>query len=107
MAMSEWARPDVVLAISVMVAVTVASRLGGFWLMRYVTVTPRVQRMLNALPGSIILAAIAPVIVNGGTVVILAIGAAVAMALLLRNDFIAVVAGMVVAAIARFFDFGM
>ena len=96
--MSDWARPEVLAPIAVMVAVTVASRLGGYWLMRYVTVTPRVRRMLGALPGSIILAAIAPVVVNGGAVVALAIAAALATALLTRNDFLAVAVGMACAA---------
>ena len=49
---SNLVRGDVMLAIAVMTAVTVALRLGGFWLMGYVTVTPRVRRMLAALPGS-------------------------------------------------------
>ncbi|MGB3273919.1 MAG: AzlD domain-containing protein [Xanthobacteraceae bacterium] len=99
--MTDWARPEVLAAIAVMVAVTVASRLGGYWLMRYVTVTPRVRRMLDALPGSIILAAVAPVAVNGGAVVMLAIGAAVAVAILTRSDFLAVAVGMALAAAVR------
>jgi uncharacterized membrane protein len=101
--MSDWmaARPEVLAAIAVMVAVTVASRLGGYWLMRYVTVTPRVRRMLGALPGSIILAAVAPVVVNGGAVVVLAIAAAVVVAILTRNDFLAVAIGMALAAAVR------
>jgi uncharacterized membrane protein len=104
--MSEWARPDVLAAIAVMVAVTVASRLGGYWLMRYVPVTPRVRRMLDALPGSIILAAIAPVVIGGGSVVVLAIAAAIATAIATRNDFIAVAVGMAVAAAVRAFGLG-
>jgi len=94
-------RSDVMLAFAVMTAVTVASRLGGYWLMGYVNVTPRVRRMLDALPGSIIVAAALPVAVNGGPVVIFAILAALAVAILLRNDFIAVIVGMAVAAAAR------
>ncbi len=104
--MSEWARADVLAAIAVMVAVTVASRLGGYWLMRYVPVTPRVRRMLDALPGSIILAAIAPVVVGGGSVAMLAIAAAIATAMATRNDFIAVAVGMGGAAAARGFGLG-
>ena len=77
--MSEFMRSDVMLALALMTAVTVASRLGGYWLMGYVTITPRVRRMLDALPGSIIVAASLPVAVNGGAVVLFAIGAAVAM----------------------------
>lgn len=103
--MSELIRSDVMLAFTVMAAVTVASRLGGFWLMGYVNVTPRVRRMLDALPGSIIVAAALPVAITGGPVVIFAIVAALVMAIVLRNDFIAVIVGMAVAALARAFGF--
>lgn len=103
--MTDWLRSDVMIAFAVMTAVTVASRLGGYWLMGYVTVTPRVRRMLDALPGSIIVAAALPVAINGGAVVMFAIAAALAVAILLRNDFIAVITGMAVAALARVIGF--
>jgi len=104
--MNEFLRSDVMLAFAVMTAVTVASRLGGFWLMRYVDVTPRVRRMLDALPGSIIVAAALPVAVNGGPVVMFALAAAMAVSIIRRNDFIAVIAGMAVATLARALGFG-
>jgi uncharacterized membrane protein len=99
--MNELLRSDVMLAFAVMTVVTVASRLGGFFLMRYVTVTPRVRRMLDALPGSIIVAAALPVAVNGGPVVIGALAAALGVSIIRRNDFLAVITGMSVAALAR------
>lgn len=103
--MTEVLRGDVMIAFAVMTAVTVASRLGGYWLMGYVTVTPRVRRMLDALPGAIIVAAALPVAVNGGPVVVFAIAAAIGVSLLVRNDFIAVITGMTVAALARALGF--
>jgi uncharacterized membrane protein len=99
--MSEFLRSDVMLAFAVMTAVTVASRLGGYFLMRYVTVTPRIRRMLDALPGSIIVAAALPVAVNGGLVVMGALAAALGVSIIRRNDFLAVITGMTVAALAR------
>jgi len=99
--MNDFLRSDVMIAFAVMAAVTVASRLGGYWLMGYVTVTPRVRRMLDALPGSIIVAAALPVAVNGGPVVMFAIVAALLVTIIGRNDFIAVITGMAVAALAR------
>ncbi len=105
--MAELLRSDVMMAFAVMTAVTVAVRLGGFWLMGYVTVTPRVRRMLDALPGSIIVAAALPIAVNGGPVVIFALVAAIAATLLFRNDFIAVIVGMAVAALARASGLGL
>ena len=103
--MSEFLRGDVMIAFAVMTAVTVAARLGGYWLMGYVTVTPRVRRMLDALPGSIIVAAALPVAVNGGAVVMFAIAAAMIVTIVWRNDFIAVITGMAVAALARALGF--
>lgn len=97
-----WAiRSDVAWALAVMTAVTVLARLGGYWLMGYVTITPRVRRMMDALPGSIVVAAALPVVIDGGAVAIAAIGAALAVQIVLRNDFITVIAGMAVAAAAR------
>jgi len=104
--MAELLRSDVMLAFAVMTAVTVAARLGGFWLMGYVNVTPRIRRMLDALPGSIIVAAALPVAVHGGPVVMFAIVAAIAATVVFRNDFIAVIVGMAVAALARAMGFG-
>ncbi len=104
--MAELLRSDVMLAFAVMTAVTVAARLGGFWLMGYVNVTPRVRRMLDALPGSIIVAAALPIAVNGGPVVMFAIVAAIAATVVFRNDFIAVIVGMTVAALARAIGLG-
>jgi uncharacterized membrane protein len=103
--MSDFLRSDVMIAFAVMTAVTVASRLGGYWLMGYVTVTPRVRRMLDALPGSIIVAAALPVAVNGGVVVMFAIVAAMLVSIIRRNDFLAVITGMAVAALARAIGF--
>lgn len=99
--MTDLLRSDVMLAFAIMTLVTVASRLGGYFMMRYVEVTPRVRRMLDALPGSIIVAATLPVAVNGGPIVMLALGAAIAVSVLRRNDFLAVITGMLVAALAR------
>ena len=103
--MSDFLRGDVLVAFAVMTVVTVASRLGGYWLMGYVTMTPRVRRMFEALPGSIIVAAALPVAVNGGTVVMFAIAAALVVSIVSRNDFIAVIVGMAVAALARAIGF--
>lgn len=99
--MTDMLRSDVMIAFAIMTAVTVASRLGGYFMMRYVDVTPWVRRMLDALPGSIIVAAALPVAVNGGPIVMLALAAAIAVSVLRRNDFLAVITGMLVAAAAR------
>ena len=100
--MTALVHADVMFAIAAMTAVTVAMRLGGFFLMGYVTVTPRIRRMLDALPGSVIAAAVLPVAIEGGAVAILAVIAAMLTMYVVRNDLIAVVAGVLVAALTRF-----
>lgn len=99
--MHEGVRGNVLLAIAIMGMVTVALRLGGFFLMRYVPVTPRVRRMLDALPGSVIAAAVLPVAIQGGTVAVAAIAAAILVMALSRNDVVAVLAGVGIAALLR------
>ena len=99
-------RADIMIAIAVMGLVTVALRLSGFWLMGFVKVTPRVRRMLDALPGSVIAACVLPVVVSGGIVAALAVISAMLSMWMTRNDFAAVLTGMGVAALARFAGLG-
>jgi uncharacterized membrane protein len=99
-------RTDILVVIAAMTLVTIVMRVAGFWLMAYVPVTPRIKRMLAALPGSIIAAAVLPVVVEGGLVAAMAVVAAMAAMWLTRSDFVAVIAGMGVAAAARFAGVG-
>jgi uncharacterized membrane protein len=88
-------------AILAMGAVTYALRAGGFWLMAHVPLTARVRRMLDALPGTVVVATVLPIVVREGVPAALAIAAAGAAMLIRRNDFLAVLAGMAAAAVAR------
>jgi uncharacterized membrane protein len=94
----EW---DVLTAIFAMAVATYAMRAGGFWLMGHVPLTQRVRRMLEALPGSVVVATVLPIIVRDGLAAALAISAAGAVMLVARNDLLAVITGMAVAAAAR------
>jgi uncharacterized membrane protein len=76
-------------------------RVAGFWMMGYVSLTPRIRRMLEALPGSIVAAAVLPIAVKGGPVAMAAVAAALAVMILRRNELLAIAAGMMVAALAR------
>lgn len=90
-----------VLAILAMGATAFAMRAGGFWLMGHVTVTPRVRRMLEALPGSIVAAIVLPVIANIGAAAAIGAVAAVGLMVLARNELVAVVAGVLVGVAVR------
>jgi uncharacterized membrane protein len=90
-----------VMAILVMALVTLLTRAGGFYLMARVTMTARIRRMLEALPGSIVAAIVLPIVVMTGPTAMLALAAAVAIMTACRNELLAMAAGMAVAALAR------
>ncbi|MPZ41216.1 MAG: AzlD domain-containing protein [Rhizobiales bacterium] len=97
----ESANFGVLAAIAAMAVATYAMRAGGFWMMQHVPPSARLRKMLEALPGSVIVAAVLPIVVRDGITAILAIGAAVIAMLLTRRDIVAVLTGMAVAAAAR------
>jgi uncharacterized membrane protein len=89
------------LAIAAMAAVNFAIRAGGFFLMGYVPLTPRVRSILNALPGAVVMAIVLPLVVRGGLPAGLAVAVSLAMMAWRRNDLLAVVFGMGAAALVR------
>ena len=93
--------PMVLFAIVVMATTTALMRVGGFWLMGRVPLTPRVRRMLESLPGAIVAAIVLPVIAKIGLVAALAVAAAAASMIVRRNELLAVAIGVGVAVLAR------
>lgn len=77
------------------------TRAGGYWLIGRVPMGPRLRRMLDALPGAIIAATVAPLLAHGGVSALVAAIAALAAMIAVRNDFAAVAAGVVAAALVR------
>ena len=89
---------------AILLAMTLAvylTRAGGFWLMGRFSIGPRLRRMLDALPGAVVAATIAPILLTGGLSAWLAIAAAAVTMIAVRSDFAAVVAGVAVAALVR------
>jgi uncharacterized membrane protein len=99
--MPEWGTFGTVAGILAMAGVTYAMRAGGFWLMAHVPLTARVRRMLEALPGAVVVSTVLPIVVREGVPAVLAIAAAAAAMLVRRNDLLAVLAGMAAAAAVR------
>ena len=93
--------PMVLFALVVMAATTALMRVGGFWLMGRLPITPRVRRALEALPGSIVAAIVVPIVAQIGPVALLAVIAAAATMVFRRNELVAVAAGVGAAVIAR------
>ncbi len=95
------ASPAVVIAILAMAAATYLTRAGGYWLMGYVNLTPRVRKMLEASPGAVIVATVLPLVARDGTAAAAAVVTGAVVMYLLRRDYLAVFAGMAVAAAVR------
>ncbi|MEP9354498.1 AzlD domain-containing protein [Xanthobacter sp. KR7-65] len=90
--------PETLAAILVMAGVTLINRTSGFLMMRLIPVTPRVRRVLDCLPGAVLVALLAPGAVHGDLAMAAGLAAALIAARLTRSDVVAVVAAMVVAA---------
>ena len=90
-----------VIAILAMAAATYPMRVGGYWLMGRVPLTPRMQRVLEALPGAVVIATVLPILAREGTPAVVAIAAALVMSFIKRNEFLALAAGVVAGAAAR------
>jgi uncharacterized membrane protein len=88
-------------AILGMAGATWLMRVSGYWLMGHVPLTPRVRKMLEALPGSVVAAIVLPIMVKNGLPAILAIAAVVASMMVRRNEFIAIALALAVASGAR------
>src|SRR5829696_6627932 len=66
------------LVILVMTAVTYACRASGAVLMSRVRITPRVERALRALPGSIVVSTVLPIAVQSGLAAFVGLSASLA-----------------------------
>jgi uncharacterized membrane protein len=93
--------PGVELAILAMALVTYLCRISGYFAMHLIPLTPALRRALAALPGSIIAAAVVPLIDRIGPVAGLAIGAGLLAMLIKRSEIVALGVGLAVAAGAR------
>ena len=90
-----------VLAIAAMTLVTFLCRIAGVVVMSRVRITPRIERGLRALPGSIILATILPVVIDTGLPAIVALAAAIIVMAVTRIDIVGLATGLGTLAIIR------
>jgi uncharacterized membrane protein len=82
------------LAIASMVLATYLCRIGGVVLMTHVQITPRVERGMRALPGSIIVATILPLILDGGAPAVASVAVALTTMVLTRSELAGLLAGL-------------
>lgn len=93
------------LTIAAMAAVTFLCRIAGAVVMSRVRLTPRMERGLRALPGSIIMATILPAVIDNGFPAIVALAATILTMVLTRLDLAALVAGLGTLSIIRALGF--
>lgn len=101
----DWFSAAAIVAILGMTATTYLMRAGGFWLMGHVPITPRVQRMLNALPGSVVVAIVLPVVVKSGLSGYAGMAGVISVMAAIGNQFLAIGIGVGAVILARYFGF--
>ena len=94
-------RPEVFQAILLLGLASLACRLGGFFLMRYVSITPRVDAWLRAIPIALIGAILGPIAVNGGPPEWLGLAVAIGVMHFSANEFAATIGACATVALAR------
>ena len=86
-----------------MAVATYFTRVIGFWAMGHVPMTLRVRRILETLPGAIVVATIVPLVARAGTAGLIGIAATFAAMLVRRNEFVAVAVGLTAIWLARLY----
>jgi uncharacterized membrane protein len=94
-----------ILAILAMAVATYLCRISGVVLMGFIPLTPHVRRGLAALPGSIVVATVLPLIERLGLAAAIALLAAMGSMVLRRSELLALVVGMSVIAGLRALGF--
>jgi uncharacterized membrane protein len=91
--------------IMAMALTTWLTRVAGLWLMGHVPMTLTGRRMLETLPGAIVVATIVPLMARAGVPGLVGIAVTFAAMLVRRNELLAVVLGMGSVALVRAYGF--
>lgn len=87
-----------------LIAVTLTSfvcRAGGFWMMRFVNVTPRVQAALKAAPLAVMIGIVVPAALRGGGAEWIGITVTAVLMWRTRRDLVASMLGVAAVALCR------
>src|SRR5262245_19515606 len=88
-------------AIVLLAGVTIATRVGGVWLMSYVAITPRIEAFLKYMLVSVLVAIVVTTTWSAGPRIWLAVGTAALAMATTRSTVGAMLAGTGLAALAR------
>ena len=89
------------LAVAAMAIATYLCRAGGVVLMSRVRLTRRIERALQALPGSIVVATVLPIAIRAGVPAMIGLAAALTTMSLTRHELPALLVGLVAVSAAR------
>jgi uncharacterized membrane protein len=92
---------DALTILAVMALAAGICRGGGFWLMRFVPITPRVRAALNAIPIAVLMGIMAPALLRGGIPESAAVVATAGVVKAGGNDLLAILAGLATVALLR------
>jgi uncharacterized membrane protein len=76
-------------------------RLSGFWIMRFVTITPRIEAALKATPLAVMVGLVVPAAARGGYAEITALIVTALAMKITKSDLLSAVIGVSVVAIGR------
>ncbi|MBE7375094.1 AzlD family protein [Pseudomonas lopnurensis] len=99
----ETAGYSALILVLIMAVVTLATRWGGVYVMSFVPIGDRVKQFIGAMSGSVLVALLAPMAIEGDNGARLALLTTAATVLLLKKPLPAIAAGMLAAAISRQF----
>lgn len=99
--MIETAGFGVFLIIAIMTLVTLITRWGGIFIMGFVPISYRVQQFINAMSGSVLVALLTPLAIEGDMGAKLALLATAVTMVVVKKPLIAISAGILVAALTR------
>lgn len=94
-------RPEILPLLFAIAAASFACRAGGFWVMRFIPVTPRLRAMLAAAPLAVMMGIVTPAALHGGMPELGGLAATLLAMRLLRNDLAATFIGIGAVALLR------
>jgi 4-azaleucine resistance transporter AzlC len=103
-----WSEPgamvDTVAAIAavlLLTGVTMATRIGGVWIMSYVEITPRIEAFLKYMAVSVLISIVVPTTIAAAPRIWIAVAAATIVAAVTRSALSAMLVGAALAAVAK------
>jgi uncharacterized membrane protein len=97
----ETAGIGAILVILIMSFVTLATRLGGVFVMSFVPISYRVKQFIGAMSGSVLVALVAPMALEGDHGARLALLTTLVVMLVVKKPLVAISAGILAAALFR------